>query len=270
MTDALIAASRLDTAATNVRTVCRPTPANVAAVDAAHKLMTTAAYVVAILCFTAAVVTAATKCGAGPWLARSWRSRLAWWRGTTLNTASAHEVTAVCAVSVVGAMLVIGATAATSEDDVVDAAALAVLAVVAATIGATLATLGALLAYVATPVATPDAWRKVVFDDAVNFGLYVLRVFLCWTRYIFYDLQVEGVDMALQQSDALFTSSTSAGRTPVEVVVWAAFDVVADVAQLGLSLAKLFLAAFLLWLVVDLFILRPLAVVATRWAALRL
>jgi ATP sulfurylase len=74
-----------------------------------------------------------------------------------INTASAHEVTAACAVSVVGAMLVIGATAATSEDDVVDAAALAVLAVVAATIGATLATLGAILAYVATPVATPDA-----------------------------------------------------------------------------------------------------------------
>jgi len=66
MTDALIAASRLDTAATNVRTVCHPTPANVAAVDATHKLMTTAAYTITLLCVTAAVVTAATKCGAGP------------------------------------------------------------------------------------------------------------------------------------------------------------------------------------------------------------
>ena len=76
-------------------------------------------------------------------------------------------------------MAVVGAATASSEDDIVDAASLAVLALVFATIGAALLALGALLSFVASPVGSGAVWRKVVFDDIVNFGLYVLRVFLC-------------------------------------------------------------------------------------------
>ena len=79
----------------------------------------------------------------------------------------------------IAAVVVLGAVASSSEDDVVDAAALGVLALVCATIGAALLTLGALLAFVASPVGAGAVWRKVVFDDIVNFSLYVLRVFLC-------------------------------------------------------------------------------------------
>ena len=76
-------------------------------------------------------------------------------------------------------MAVVGAATASSEDDIVDAASLAVLALVFATIGAALLALGALLSFVASPVGSGAVWRKVIFDDIVNFGLYVLRVFLC-------------------------------------------------------------------------------------------
>ena len=151
----------------------------------------------ALFILTERVMVASTQ-------ARAWRTRVAAWRSSATHTTSPHEVTTFVGVAAIGAALALGAATSSSEDDVVDAVSLGVLALVAATIGAALLTLNALLAYVATPVGATDAWRKVVFDDAVNFGLYVLRVFLCWTRYIFYDVQVEGVDMALQQSDALF------------------------------------------------------------------
>jgi len=34
----------------------------------------------------------------------------------------------------------------------------------------------------------------VAFNDLVANALCVLRIFLCWTRYIFYDFQVEALD----------------------------------------------------------------------------
>ncbi len=80
-------------------------------------------------------------------------------------------------------------------------------------------------------------------------------------------MQVEGVDIALQQTDLVFSSTVTSSRNLLENVVWAALDVVAYVTQVGLSVAKLFLAAFLLWLVVDLFLLRPLIKTQTRWCA---
>jgi hypothetical protein len=80
-------------------------------------------------------------------------------------------------------------------------------------------------------------------------------------------MQVEGVDIALQQTDLVLSSTVTSSRSLLENVVWAALDVVAYVTQVGLSVAKLFLAAFLLWLVVDLFLLRPLIKTQTRWRA---
>jgi hypothetical protein len=77
-------------------------------------------------------------------------------------------------------------------------------------------------------------------------------------------MQVEGVDIALQQTDLVFSSTVTSSRSLLENVAWAALDVVAYVTQVGLSVAKLFLAAFLLWLVVDLFLLRPLIKTQTR------
>ena len=118
-----------------------------------------------------------------------------------------------------GLALLVSAVAAAGEDDLTDAAALGVLALVCATLSAALLALNALLVYAATPVGSADVGRKAAFDDLVNFALYALRVFLCWTRYIFYDLQVEGVDLALQQTDALFSATTDIALTPLEAVL---------------------------------------------------
>jgi hypothetical protein len=42
----------------------------------------------------------------------------------------------------------------------------------------------------------------MVLTDVVTNVLCVLRVFFCWVRYIFYDLQVEAVDFAFHYTDA--------------------------------------------------------------------
>jgi hypothetical protein len=161
-------------------------------------------------------------------------------------TISPHEVSSTAVAGAIALTLVLGSVVTGVEDDVLDSASLLVFALVLMTLGAAITSLGALLAYAATPVGAGSVWRKLVFDDVVNFALYALRVALCWTRYIFYDLQVEGVDIALQQSDALFDSASDLARTPLEALLWASADSIILVTQLCLSLVKLCLAAFLL------------------------
>jgi hypothetical protein len=112
-------------------------------------------------------------------VARSWRLKLSTWRTSSTQSLSSHEVTSLVAGGALAASLLVGAVAVAVEDDIVDTAALAVLTLVVMTIGAALTTIGALLAYVASPIGAGSVWRKVVFDDVVNFALYVLRVFLC-------------------------------------------------------------------------------------------
>lgn len=71
-------------------------------------------------------------------------------------------------------------------------------------------------------------------------------------------MQVEGVDIALQQTDELFLSVMSINSTNASLsVISASLDIFFSLIQVVLSLCKLALASFLLWLVVDLFLLRP-------------
>jgi hypothetical protein len=112
-------------------------------------------------------------------IARSWRLKLSTWRTSSTQSLSSHEVTSLVAGGALAASLLVGAVAVAGEDDIVDTAALVVLTLVIMAIGAALTALGALLAYVASPVGAGSVWRKVVFDDVMNFALYVLRVFLC-------------------------------------------------------------------------------------------
>jgi hypothetical protein len=51
--------------------------------------------------------------------------------------------------------------------------------------------------------------KKVVTSDSFNIFLASLRVVLCWVRYIFYDIQIDGVDLALHYSDSMFSTSTN-------------------------------------------------------------
>ena len=177
------------------------------------------------------------------------------------NNVSILEARSLLTASV----LVLGAYATVSAgaDDLVDSAIFVVLALVFVTLASSLASLALLLLYSISAASGGEAWRKAALADALNVLLCALRVVLCWARYIFYDVQVEFVDLALHYTDEVleFNSSTPAALSTAH----AALDIVVALLQVVLSLFKLVIASFLVWLIVDLFILRPFAVARSAW-----
>lgn len=119
----------------------------------------------------------------------------------------------------------------------------------------------------------------------LNNGLCALRIFFCWIRYLFYDFQVEAIDLAFHYTDvanelspltlleggAWFApEATEGGLRPtwaasasIWVLVTPMLDVATTLLQLLLGIFKFGIALFLLWLLVDLFVLRPLALSET-------
>lgn len=127
-----------------------------------------------------------------------------------------------------------------------------------------------------------DLTLRVIAFDLVNNVLCALRVFFCWVRYIFYDLQVELVDLSFHYADSvneaslltwfdvnLQNAAALPGHNPNSLIssagalIWALVAVFLDVAlyifQALAGLFKLVIASFLLWLIVDLFLLRGFA-----------
>lgn len=127
-----------------------------------------------------------------------------------------------------------------------------------------------------------DLTLRVVLFDLINNLLGALRVFFCWIRYVFYDLQVELVDMAFQYTDSVNEISlsawfeiyanntyTNANRNTGSLwvtsisLLWALIatfiDITLYILQALTGLFKLIIASFLLWLIVDLFLLRGFA-----------
>lgn len=139
--------------------------------------------------------------------------------------------------------------------------------------------------YMISSTSAGDLTTRVVVFDVINNFLCVLRIFFCWVRYIFYDLQVELIDFAFHYTDAIndlnamtmfenfvitdwgqssytlqnnFTMISSL-KVTFWLLVYFFIDVAFIIFQILLSFAKLFIAFFLLWLIVDLFILKALA-----------
>ena len=99
------------------------------------------------------------------------------------------------------ALLAFDIFGATIEEDLMDSAAAAVLFFALASIFGVMLSLNIFFVYALTPVSGGEQLRRILVSDIMNFGLTILRVMLCWTRYIFYDLQVELVDLSLQYTD---------------------------------------------------------------------
>jgi hypothetical protein len=160
------------------------------------------------------------------------------------NSAPVLEVRALLTASV----LTLGAYAAASAgaDDLVDSAIFVVLALVFVTLAASLASLTLLLLYSISAASGGEVWRKAALADALNVLLCALRIALCWARYIFYDIQVEVVDLALHYTDEVLelNPATPAVLSPAH----AALDIVVALLQTVLSLFKLAIASSLAWL----------------------
>lgn len=173
---------------------------------------------------------------------------------------SPYEPRLVIGVSI--ASFILGATIATSSDDIVDSALLIVLSFVLFSLMLASILLAIQFFYALSAVSSGEAWRKVGSSDLCNVVLCLTRIVLCWARYLIYDIQVDSVDLALHYTDDMFTSDSM----PTYLKVWGTtLDIFFALLQTLLSLFKIGIASFLVWLILDLFVLRPVSLVLTKW-----
>jgi hypothetical protein len=172
-------------------------------------------------------------------------------------------------VTLAAGLLVFDIFLSLSEDDPADALGYGVLILVVATFALWALAVDIQAYYTLSCVGAGDLTARVVLMDALNNALCVLRIFFCWVRYLFYDFQVEAVDLAFHYTDVA-NEPTEGGARPMWAAAapaWAliapALDVAFTLLQLLLGLFKFAIALFLLWLLVDLFVLRPLALSET-------
>jgi hypothetical protein len=55
--------------------------------------------------------------------------------------------------------------------------------------------------YMISSISNGDLTLRVICFDVINNFLCILRIFFCWIRYLFYDLQVELVDFSFHYAD---------------------------------------------------------------------
>lgn len=57
--------------------------------------------------------------------------------------------------------------------------------------------------YMISSISNGDLTLRVIVFDVINNFLCILRIFFCWVRYLFYDLQVELVDFSFHYTDSV-------------------------------------------------------------------
>ena len=146
-----------------------------------------------------------------------------------------------------------------SEDDTSDVVALIILLLIVTLIISFYVSIGTIKSYfLINSNSSGEIKKKLIFNDAVNTFLCLLRIFLCLTRYIFYDLQVELVDMVLNYTEEVnyFTVGDLSNLSFIDVLISKIFDITIFTLSIAICLIKFIISLFLLWLIIDLFILR--------------
>ena len=137
--------------------------------------------------------------------------------------------------------------------------------------------------YMISSISGGELTLRVLYADLVNNALCLLRIFFCWVRYLFYDLQAELVDLSFHYTELAEEGVLGVvGGVGVGLggglgwgglvsltggLVITYLDGVALLLQLLIGAFKLALALFLFWLILDLFLLRTLARAEACWPA---
>ncbi len=107
--------------------------------------------------------------------------------------------------------------------------------------------------YLLTSNSSGERLKRLFLNDMINIFLCLLRIVLCWTRFIFYDLQVEFVDMTTNYTEEV---NLNIDNNFFDIIINKIFDLFLILLSLIICLVKFGISLFLLWLIVDLFILR--------------
>ena len=161
-----------------------------------------------------------------------------------------------------------------AEDDMLEAVSYVFGGIIVAALALLALAVDVQYYFMISAISGGEATLRVFYTDIVNNGLCLLRVFFCWVRYLFYDLQAELVDFAFHYTETAEESvleGVGAARLWADAALdWAelgaltggallvGFDAVAMLVQLLIGGFKLALALFLFWLILDLFLLRTI------------
>jgi len=184
-----------------------------------------------------------------------------------INSISNYEILTITTISI--SLLIFDSISVTIEDDILDSAALIVLIFCITVIIFVFFSLGISFLYTFTLATTTTTLKKTTITDLINIMLCFLRIILCWTRYIFYDIQLESIDMALQYTDEVTIWSSKniniLNKNILFIILETHLDMIFILIQLMLSLFKLLIASYLVFLISDLFIIRPLSYSYSIW-----
>ncbi len=190
-------------------------------------------------------------------------------------------------VTFVAGFLVFDMFVIMAEDDALEAISYMFGGVIVAALVLLLLAVDVQYYFMISAISSGEATLRVFYTDIVNNALCLLRIFFCWIRYLFYDLQAELVDFVFHYTETAEESLleaapgvrqwADAGLDWAELgALWGAallfgFDAVAMLVQLLIGAFKLALALFLFWLILDLFLLRTIARSETLgWSPARL
>jgi len=79
----------------------------------------------------------------------------------------------------------------TAEDDLLEAVSFLFGAIIGAALVFLAIAVDIQYYYMISAISGGEASLRILYTDVVNNGLCLLRVFFCWIRYLFYDLQAE-------------------------------------------------------------------------------
>lgn len=134
-----------------------------------------------------------------------------------------------------------------TEDDTVDAMAIANAVFIVGGLGLVLLALNSLVLYLTSSNAGEASKIKMVMTDLINFGLGVFRIATCLVRYMFYDLQVDNVDLILHKTYELnFTSAATNDLSTALLILEVTLDIAFTVINLLLSFGKIAIVLYLL------------------------
>lgn len=162
-------------------------------------------------------------------------------------------------VTLAAGLLVFDLFLSLSEDDPTDALGYGVLILVVATFALWALAVDIQAYYTLSCVGAGDLTARVVLMDALNNALCALRIFFCWVRYLFYDFQVEAVDLAFHYTDVSneltpltlleggawwAPEPTEGGARPMWAAAAPAWALVAPALDVALTLLQLLLGLF--------------------------
>lgn len=146
-------------------------------------------------------------------------------------------------------LIVIKLVLALSEDDSSDMVPVVILFFIIILIISFYVSMGTIKSYyLLNSNSSGEIKKRLIFNEVVNTFLCLLRIFLCLTRYIFYDLQVELVDMVLNYTEDInyVCSKEIDNLSFLDILFSKVFDIFIIILSISICLIKFSISLFLL------------------------